>query len=100
VITDGPEAAYASDGQNQYVTPPYPDPKPPISRTGAGDAFSTGFMGALMTGLTVPEALQWAPIESMSVVQGIGAQKGLLTKPQLLDYLAKAPASYTVSKMS
>jgi sugar/nucleoside kinase (ribokinase family) len=99
VITDGPEAAYASDGTNQYASTPYPDPKPPVSRTGAGDAFSTGFMAALMSGLTVKEALQWGPIESMSVVQAIGAQTNLLTKPQLLDYLAKAPASYKVTPL-
>ncbi len=99
VITDGPDAAYASDGQSQYVTPPYPDPKPPFERTGAGDAFSTGFMAGLMTGLTVPQALQWAPIESMSVVQFTGAQKGLLTKKQLLEYVDKAPASYKVSSL-
>jgi len=43
VITDGPAGAYASDGVNKYFMPSYPDPKPPISRTGAGDAFSTGF---------------------------------------------------------
>jgi sugar/nucleoside kinase (ribokinase family) len=94
LITDGPEGAYASDGQNFYFMSSYPDPKPPISRTGAGDAFSTGIMGALMSGLTLEQALTWAPIESMSVVQQVGAQKGLLTKPQLLSYLAKAPADY------
>lgn len=94
VITDGPDGAYASDGTNQFFMPAYPDPKPPYSRTGAGDAFSSGFMGALMSGLTIEQALTWAPIESMSVVQKIGAQTGLLTKPQLLDYLAKAPLDY------
>lgn len=94
VITDGPDGAYASDGSNQFFMPPYPDPKPPFERTGAGDAFSTGFMGALMAGLTVEQALSWAPIESMSVVQYTGAQKGLLTREQLLNYLAKAPAEY------
>jgi sugar/nucleoside kinase (ribokinase family) len=99
VITDGPDAAYASDGAAQWAMTPYPDPKPPFERTGAGDAFSTGFLAALMTGLTVPQALQWAPIESMSVVQYTGAQKGLLTKAQLLDYLAKAPANYKPTAM-
>ena len=99
VITDGPEAAYASDGTAQYAGTPYPDPKPPISRTGAGDAFATGFIAALMSGLSVKEALQWGPIESMAVVQAIGAQTNLLTKPQLLEYLAKAPASYKVSPL-
>jgi sugar/nucleoside kinase (ribokinase family) len=98
-ITDGPAAAYASDGSKTWQVAPYPDPKPPISRTGAGDAFATGFMAALMSGLNVEEALRWGPIESMSVVQAIGAQTNLLTKPKLLEYLAEAPESYRVSPL-
>ena len=94
VITDGPKGAYASDGLGQWFMPPYPDPKPPVSRTGAGDAFSTGFFAALIYGLPVHEALRWAPIESMHVVQFFGAQAGLLTKPKLLQLLKKAPKNY------
>jgi sugar/nucleoside kinase (ribokinase family) len=94
VITDGPLGAYASDDGSCYFMPSYPDPKPPFSRTGAGDAFSTGFFSALILGLSVPEALRWAPIESMHVVQYFGAQTGLLRKPDLLKFLKKAPKSY------
>ena len=94
VITDGPKGAYASDGERRYFMPPYPDPKPPISRTGAGDAFSAGFFCALIHGLSVPDALRWAPIESMHVVQFFGAQTGLLKKSELLALLAKAPKNY------
>ena len=93
-ITDGPKGAYASDGNSRYFMPPYPDPKPPISRTGAGDAFSTGFLCALIYGLPVHEALRWAPIESMHVVQFFGAQTGLLSKPKLMQFLKKAPRHY------
>ena len=94
VITDGSDGAYASDGNACYFMPSYPDPKPPISRTGAGDAFSAGFLSALIYGLSVPEALKWAPIESMHVVQYFGAQTGLLKKPALLSLLKKAPKNY------
>jgi sugar/nucleoside kinase (ribokinase family) len=94
VITDGPKGAYASDGVEAYFMPPYPDPKPPISRTGAGDAFSTGFLCALIYGLPVQEALRWAPIESMHVVQYLGAQTGLLSKNALKTLLKKAPKNY------
>ncbi len=94
VVTDGPLGAYASDDGSCYFMPPYPDPKPPISRTGAGDAFSTGFLSALIYGLSVPEALKWAPIESMHVVQYFGAQTGLLRKSDLLKLLKKAPKNY------
>ena len=99
VITDGPDGAYASNGTSRYFMPPYPDPKPPVSRTGAGDAFSTGFMGALIYGLPVHEALRWAPIESMHVVQFFGAQTGLLSKRALQALLKKAPKSFAAKPM-
>lgn len=99
VITDGPKGAYASDGTSHWFMPPYPDPRPPVSRTGAGDAFSTGFFCALIYGLSVEEALRWAPIESMHVVQFFGAQAGLLTKSKLLGFLKKAPKQYKARKL-
>jgi sugar/nucleoside kinase (ribokinase family) len=98
-ITDGPKGAYASDGISSWFMPPYPDPKPPISRTGAGDAFSTGFLCALIYGKPVHEALRWAPIESMHVVQFVGAQAGLLTKAKLNAFLKKAPKKYVAKSM-
>lgn len=93
-LTDGVNGAYAYDGKEAWQMLLYPDPKPPLQRTGAGDAFSSAFTVALALGKTVPEALAWGPINSMSVVQGIGARQGLLTRPQLEKYLADAPAQY------
>lgn len=94
IITDGPDGAYASDGQQRFNMPLYPDPGPPVERTGAGDAFASTLVGALVKGLSLEEALQWAPINSMSVVQHVGAQEGLLTEKQLLEWLHHAPADY------
>lgn len=94
-ITDGVKGAYAYDGKNVWFIPLYPDPKPPLQRTGAGDAFSSTFTVALALGKSVEEALTWGPINSMSVVQGIGARERLLTRSQLETYLADAPAQYT-----
>lgn len=95
VITDGPSGAYArsSDG-SCYFQPPYPDIAPPYDRTGAGDAFASTVTIALSLGKLLPEALTWAPINSMSVVQKVGAREGLLTREKLQEYLAKAPADY------
>jgi ribokinase len=95
VITDGPKGAYALADDGVWHMPMYPDPAAPVDRTGAGDAFSSTFTAALALGLDVPTALRWAPINSMSVVQQIGAQKGLLSREQLEHYLASAPAEYT-----
>ncbi len=94
VITDGPKGAYASNEKGAWFMPPYPDPKPPYERTGAGDAFSSTFTSAIALGKNIPEALTWGPINSMSVVQYVGAQKGLLTRAQIEKYLKEAPFEY------
>lgn len=94
VVTDGPAGAYASDGPNRFKMPLYPDPAPPYERTGAGDAFASTFVAALAKGNTIEGALQWAPINSMSVVQKVGGQAGLLSEHELEDYLRKAPDWY------
>lgn len=94
VITDGPDGAYASDGQTRLKMPLYPDPAPPLDRTGAGDAFASTFVASLAQGHNLESALQRAPINSMSVCQQVGAQAGLLTESELGDYLSKAPEWY------
>ena len=98
VITDGINGAYAHDGENHYFMPVYPHE--PFERTGAGDAFSSTFVTGLAMGKSIEEALMMAPINSMSVVQKIGAQAGLLTMTQLEEYLKKAPVSYKPSKIN
>lgn len=98
-ITDGPKGAYASDGEEAWFIPMYPDPKPPLQRTGAGDAFSSTFVVALTLGEPVERALAWGPINSAYVVQEIGAQKGLLSRKELEDFLKKAPKDYVPTKI-
>lgn len=94
LLTDGPKGAFASDGDQVVFMPPYPDPKPPLDRTGAGDSYASTFTAAIAEGLSLAEALAWAGINSMSVVQKIGAQAGLLSKKEITDWLKKAPSSY------
>lgn len=99
VITDGPKGAYAYDGYEGYFMPPFPDQNPPYERTGAGDAFASTFTSAIALGRSLFDALLWAPVNSMSVVQKVGAQKGLLTQEEILVYLSKAPESYRPEKI-
>jgi len=96
VITDGTNGAYAFDGSRTMYVPMYPDTRGPFERTGAGDAFASTVVAALSLGEPLEKALLWGPINSMSVVQQVGAQAGLLTRDELLDFLKKAPSSYVV----
>lgn len=99
VVTDGPRGAYVYDGVDAWFMPIYPDPVPPYERTGAGDSFASAFVSALALGKTPSEAITWAPINSMSVVQKIGAQEGLLTREALEKLLAEAPENYKAVKL-
>ena len=94
LVTDGPKGAYMYDGDHSYFMPIYPDPKPPLERTGCGDSFASTFVSALSKGHTPLEALIYAPVNPMSVVQYIGAQAGLLTMAQIEELLKVAPADY------
>ncbi len=98
VITDGPNGSYASQNGRLVTIPNYPDPAPPVERTGAGDAFSSTFVAAIAAGEPLETALAWAPINSMNVVQHVGAQKGLLSLDEIKQYLASAPADYVVKE--
>lgn len=100
VLSDGPNGAYLYQNEELWQMPIYPDIAPPLERTGAGDAFSSTFVAALALGKSPLEAFAWGPINSMSVVQEIGAQKGLLSREKLEEYLAKAPANYTAVKLN
>lgn len=99
VITDGPSGAYSSDGQERLKMPQYPDPAPPVERTGAGDAFSSTFIASLVKGLSVEEAMRRAPVNSMNVVQKVGARAGLLTEEQINSLLEQAPDWYVADRL-
>ncbi len=97
VITDGPNGSYASYDFKLVTIPNYPDPAPPVDRTGAGDAFASTIVAALALGETMDTALTWAPINSASVVQKLGAQAGLLHRDEIEAFLAQAPEWYTLT---
>jgi sugar/nucleoside kinase (ribokinase family) len=100
IITDDIRGAYAFNGGAMLHVPMYPDQKAPFERTGAGDAFASSVTVALILGKPLEEALLWGPVNSMSVVQDIGAQKGLLSRESLEKFLAAAPEEYKVSEIS
>lgn len=96
VITDGKNGAYAFDGKETFYCPIFPAKV--VESTGAGDAFSTGLMGALMQGLPLSEGLRWGAVNSASVVEHVGPQKGLLTTAQIKSRL-KRTSGFKVKKM-
>ena len=94
LITDGPKGAYMLDGEHFYFMPEYQDPRPPVERTGCGDSFSATFVAALIMGKSPLEALVWAPVNPMSVIQYVGAREGLLNTENIEWWLKNAPEEY------
>ncbi|MBI3626625.1 carbohydrate kinase family protein [Candidatus Uhrbacteria bacterium] len=85
VVTDGPNGSYSFNGKIYHYIGIFPVPI--LQRTGAGDAFSTGFMAAMFYGKDSHEALRWGTFNSASVIQKMGPQAGLLHKNEMLKFL-------------
>jgi len=98
VMTDGIKGAYAYDGESAFYIPVYSTAS--FESTGAGDAFASAMIGALILGKDLKESLTWGPINSMSVVSEVGAQKGLLSREKLEEYLANSKEEYKVTKIN
>ena len=81
VVTDGAEGTYVFDGIHTHHCNVFPAKVKEM--TGAGDSFGAGFLGALMAGKDVNEAVRWGNANSASVIQKVGPQPGLLTRRQL-----------------
>jgi sugar/nucleoside kinase (ribokinase family) len=101
VITDGREGSYARERDGaMWHAPMYPDPKPPLERTGAGDASASTTVAYLFRGMNLEQSLLRGQINSMSVVQEIGAQKGLLSPEHIEEWYAKRPAEFKATPLS
>lgn len=89
-LTDGRNGSYAIDqGGNIYHLDVFPATA--LERTGAGDAYASGFLAAIVNGLPVQEAMRWGAVNAASVISTIGAEKGLLKKEELEKKLSEHP---------
>lgn len=78
VMTKGPEGVVVSDGKNIYRAG---IPKSGyLDRTGAGDAFASGFVSSIIKGESIEQAIQLGAANATSCVQQLGAKNGLLKK--------------------
>lgn len=63
---------------------------PVVDETGAGDAFSAGFVAGLVKGLSLKEALKLGVANGASVVSQFGAKSGLLRENEAADWLGRS----------
>lgn len=79
VVSDGPNGVVASDGKTIIRAGMYED-VPVVDRTGAGDAFGSGFLSQWAQGKSLRESIIFASANSTSVVTKIGAKEAILYK--------------------
>lgn len=89
-ITDGPNGSFASNADGCWFCPPLAGVRV-LDATGAGDAFGTAAAWALVTGQTLPNALIAGTLNASSVVETMGAQKGLLSYTEIQLQLRTKP---------
>lgn len=77
IVSDGPNGVVASDGKTIIRAGMYEDVKV-VDRTGAGDAFASGFLSQWAVGKSLKESIVFASANSTSVVTKIGAKAGIL----------------------
>lgn len=85
VLKRGPQGSVVITPGEITAIPAFPVKA--IDTTGAGDCFAGGFLAALQRGYTYPEAARLANAVGALNVQSIGATTGLLSWPELLEWV-------------
>jgi sugar/nucleoside kinase (ribokinase family) len=96
VVFDDAGGAVASDGDQRYATPPFPDTSAPLDRTGTEDAFGATLLAGLVRGMPLRDALRWPPVNFMSVSHELGSQAGLLHEKEIQSYLDEVGSGFDV----
>ncbi len=86
IVSDGPGGVVATDSTTVVRAGMYED-VPVVDRTGAGDAFGSGFLSQWATGRSIEESIIFASANSTSVVTKIGAKAGILHKGTKLHHM-------------
>lgn len=86
VITDGNTGSYTMDEtHNTYRLGIIPCEV--VEKTGAGDAYTSGFVSAILNGESIEEAMRWGALNSSAVIGAVGAENGLLAREEMLEKL-------------
>jgi sugar/nucleoside kinase (ribokinase family) len=79
-VTDSQNGSMVSDGQTILRAGLYDKVRRTIDRTGAGDAYGSGFVVKLAEGKTLEQAMIFANANSSTVCQAIGAKTNILQR--------------------
>lgn len=99
VVTDGPNGSNVLDDSGAYHVPMYPDPAPPVSRTGAGDATAATTVAYLIKNMAPKDALMRGVINAAAGVQAVHVQLGTLNAEQIETWYAQRPANFVATAL-
>jgi sugar/nucleoside kinase (ribokinase family) len=87
VVTDGARGVYVATREKEYFRPALKVDV--VDALGAGDAFGSCFVGALLHGASVDNALLGGMVNSASVIGHVGAKPGLLSYEEIEKRIKK-----------
>lgn len=82
VITDGENGSFAVDDKRKFFSQSAV-PTLIVEKTGAGDAYASGFLAAILSNLPIQTAMKWGTLNASGTMSAIGAQNGLLSKEEM-----------------
>lgn len=89
-LTDGKNGSFTLDENNNfYQTKPYVESMLVVEKTGAGDAYTSGFLAKYLFDKNIQESMQWGSLNAYAVMQKTGAQEGLLDLKTMNNLLNK-----------
>lgn len=84
VITKGARGVLVFDGKNVFKAGIFKEKKY-IDRTGAGDAFGSGFVAGFIKTGKIEEAIRLGSANGTSIVEHMGAKNGILSRAEYKD---------------
>ncbi|MBI2195536.1 MAG: carbohydrate kinase family protein [Candidatus Levybacteria bacterium] len=82
VVTDAERGSYLINEQGEVIRHGIVKVEV-VEKTGAGDAYASGFLSAVLLGQSLGEAMSFGARNASSVISKVGAQTGLLRKGEV-----------------
>ena len=82
VITDGENGSFAINEKGEFFTQDIVKTTI-VEKTGAGDAYASGFLAAMLSNLPIQTAMKWGTLNASATMAILGAQNGLLSRKEM-----------------
>ena len=97
IMTDGDQGSYVCHESVLYKASCFPTTV--VEKTGAGDAYNSGFLAAIMKGFSISDAMLLCTANAASVIQKVGAQENLLQEKDIDSIVQKARQDVVIERI-